>query len=65
MKPSSVLHSLLVVLLLAGAAAAKSPLAEQSLAELVEALANVNPAVRAEAADEIGRRRDPRRLRQR
>jgi len=50
------------LLLLVGLAEAKPPLAEQSLAELIEALDSVNPAIRVEAADEIGRRRDPRGL---
>lgn len=62
MKLPDVLRCVLVGIMLAATAVAKSPLAEQSLAELVEALESVNPAIRAEAADEIGRRRDPRGL---
>jgi HEAT repeat protein len=50
------------VIVFSSIATAASPAAEQPLAELIEALRNANPGLRAEAADELGRRRDPRAL---
>ncbi len=56
------LSGLAVFLLFLAVAQARSPISECSLAELIKILEDPNPALRVEAADELGRRRDSRGL---